>query len=600
MVSTDDWSPAQHDTQPIAAVAVGATPVTAGVVTPAGARQDQYPVSHRRWSLRARLIALVVATAALALVAVEIALPLVVRDAAINEKDATLANAIATVNRSRVSADDLRRVSAATTLGEIGWSTVSDSGISQVLVRPASGAKANPDFTQDTDWLGAAATVPDSSNADTRYRAQGVPATADDDGTVSSLVAWIPLDVVDKTVQRVILMELLITAGLLVLLGVTAGFVIRRELKPLESMATAADEIAKGDLERRVDESDPSTEIGRLGVAFNDMLDGISSLLAERARSETRLRQFVADASHELRTPVAAVRGYTDLYRAGALPDAAAVERAMSRMGFEAKRMGALVDDLLTLIQADAERTLAHDSVDLTELLTGVVDDAAVIDPTRTWRLSVGYGPAIAAGDRLRLHQLFANLLANIRTHTPPGTVATVSVLPGLDEIAVSVSDNGPGVSEEALHRLFDRFYRVDASRSRENGGTGLGLSIVAAIVRSHGGQILASHSPGGGLTMTVVLPRATGTAAIPTRGAPSAGPPSGAVPGAPVPAGPVRAGPAPAVVGPVNAGRPAGAIPAGSTPSGPVSSPADTGLDGKGQDGFSGRPSSPGDLPAT
>ena len=345
--------------------------------------------------------------------------------------------------------------------------------------------------------------------------------------------------------QRVILMELLITAGLLVLLGVTAGFVIRRELKPLESMATAADEIAKGDLERRVDESDPSTEIGRLGVAFNDMLDGISSLLAERARSETRLRQFVADASHELRTPVAAVRGYTDLYRAGALPDAAAVERAMSRMGFEAKRMGALVDDLLTLIQADAERTLAHDSVDLTELLTGVVDDAAVIDPTRTWRLAVGYGPAIAAGDRLRLHQLFANLLANIRTHTPPGTVATVSVLPGLDEMAVSVSDNGPGVSEEALHRLFDRFYRVDASRSRENGGTGLGLSIVAAIVRSHGGQILASHTPGGGLTMTVVLPRATGTAAIPTRGGPSAGQPGGPVPGAPRrPAGAGRSGP--------------------------------------------------------
>ena len=145
---------------------------------------------------------------------------------------------------------------------------------------------------------------------------------------------------VDKTFQRVILVELLVTVGLLILLGATASLVIRRELRPLESMATAADDIARGDLKRRVDESDPSTEIGRLGVAFNDMLDGISTLLDERRRSEHRLRQFVADASHELRTPVAAVRGYTDLYAAGALPDEAAVDRAMQRMGFESGGWG--------------------------------------------------------------------------------------------------------------------------------------------------------------------------------------------------------------------------------------------------------------------
>jgi two-component system OmpR family sensor kinase len=119
-------------------------------------------------------------------------------------------------------------------------------------------------------------------------------------------------------------------------------------------------------------------------------------------------------------------------------------------------------------------------------------------------------------GDRLRLHQLFANLLSNVRTHTPPGTTATVSVLSGHDEIAVTVTDDGPGVTPEALPRLFDRFFREDESRSREHGGSGLGLSIVAAIVRSHGGRILAGHAPGGGLTMTVVLPRPVGTGAVP------------------------------------------------------------------------------------
>jgi two-component system OmpR family sensor kinase len=487
------------------------------VVTGSAARQRiaSHPVPPRRWSLRARLIALVVATAAVALVAVDIVLPLLVRDAAIATKDATLTGVItAAKTDSRLTARMLSDLSSLAQLrGEIGWSSVSSAGISLVEVPTVSDGDANPDLT-DTSWLTGPATVVDSSNGDQRYRAQGFPISIGNDP--GYLVAWMPLNDVDATFRRLILIELLVTAGLLVLLGSTASLVIRRELKPLESMATAADDIAQGDLKRRVDESDPSTEIGRLGVAFNDMLDGISTLLDERRRSEQRLRQFVADASHELRTPVAAVRGYTDLYNAGALPDDAAVERAMRRMGFEARRMGALVDDLLTLIQADAERTMTHERVDLTDLLTGVVDDAAVIDPTRTWRLSGGYGPAIAVGDRLRLHQLFANLLANVRTHTQPGTVATVSVLPGLDEIAVTVSDNGPGVSDEALQRLFDRFYRVDPSRSRENGGTGLGLSIVAAIVRSHGGQILASHTPGGGLTMTVVLPRATGTAAVP------------------------------------------------------------------------------------
>ena len=184
-----------------------------------------------------------------------------------------------------------------------------------------SDAGANPDVSATMDWLTEAVTVRDSRDGDTRYRAQGVPFTTQarrQPDTWSPGCRWSD---VDKTFQRVILVELLITAGLLILLGATASLVIRRELRPLESMATAADDIARGDLDRRVDESDPSTEIGRLGVAFNDMLDGISSLLDERRRSEDRLRQFVADASHELRTPVAAVRGYTDLYSAGALPD---------------------------------------------------------------------------------------------------------------------------------------------------------------------------------------------------------------------------------------------------------------------------------------
>lgn len=492
-------------------------PPATGRAVPSVVPRGPVPMApHRRWSLRARLIALVVATAAIALVAVDVVLPLVVRYTQVAAKDVTLAGVISTVSRGReVNANTLANLSSLTQLrGEIGWSAVSADGISVVLVPTVSNATANPQL-DGTAWNGDSATVRDAADDNQRYLARGFPVEFGINQEPGYLVAWMPLDDVDQTFRRLVLVELLVTVGLLILLGATVGLVIRRELRPLETMATAADDIAAGDLSRRVEEVDPGTEIGRLGSALNGMLDGISSLLDDRSRSEDRLRQFVADASHELRTPVAAVRGYADLYGAGALEDGAAVDRAMQRMGFEARRMGALVEDLLTLIQADAERTAAHERVDLREMLSGVVDDAAVIDPTRTWRLAGVPGNAVVLGDRLRLHQLFANLLANVRTHTEEGTVATVSVLPGSEEIGVTVSDNGTGVSDVDLERLFDRFYRVDPSRSREKGGTGLGLSIVAAIVRAHGGRIMASHSAGGGLTMTVVLPRAMGTAAV-------------------------------------------------------------------------------------
>ncbi len=532
-----------------------------GAPDPARATAKERPIPRppdpagpprRRWSLRARLIALVVATAAVALVAVDIVLPLVVRGAAISTKDATLAaaNAAAQQEYGQLTGQMLADLTSSSGLkGEVGWSTITQSGVSQVRVQAASEEDANPDLVGG-QWLGEAVTVGDASRGDVRYRAMGFGGLVIG-GQPGYLVAWIPMADVDEQMRRLILAELLITAGLLVLLGATAGLVIRREMRPLESMAATADAIARGDLSLRVQESDPSTETGRLGYAFNDMLDGISSLLDERRRGEDKLRRFIADASHELRTPVAAVRGYTDLYQAGALSDEGAVDRAMERMGFEARRMGALVDDLLTLIQADAEHAVGHELVDLGELLTGVVDDAAVIDQTRTWRLAASNGAMDVVGDRLRLHQVFANLLSNIRTHTPEGTVATISVLPGLDEIAVSVSDNGPGVSDEDLDRLFDRFYRVDPSRSRERGGTGLGLSIVAAIVRGHGGRIAASHTQGGGLTVTVVLPRASGTAAVPRPGAPGPGVaarPTGSGPVSPEPpppGGPSGDGPA-------------------------------------------------------
>ena len=472
-------------------------------------------VARRRWGLRARLMAIVLTVAALALIAVDVIVPLNVRSTLIADRDSTLTSVINSLPpRLVINSPSLTALTSSNPLGgEIGWSIVSSGGIGQVIFPPTRDKSGNPKVGNDPS-VTSPSTVGDEEGGSTKYRIFAVQRT-DQNGDPVFLVAWIGLDDVTQTVRSLILLELLVTIGLMVLLGLVASVIIRRELKPLEIMANTADDIADGDLERRVATGDPGTEIGRLGTAFNGMLDGIGGLLDEQQRSESRLRQFVADASHELRTPVAAVRGYSELYKAGMLPNEAAVAKAMDRMGFEARRMGGLVEDLLTLIKADAEQPREHEPVDLAQLLVGVVDDAAVIDGTRTWRLAGASRTTVVVGDRLRLHQLFANLLSNVRTHTPPGTTATVSVLPGQDEIAVTITDDGPGVSPEALPRLFDRFFREDESRSRENGGSGLGLSIVAAIVRSHSGRILAANAPGGGLTMTVILPRPVGTAAV-------------------------------------------------------------------------------------
>jgi len=473
------------------------------------------PVRRHRFSLRTRLIALVLVVVAAALIAVDVVIPPNVRASLLSSKEQTLTSVVNNLKNlgPGILSDQLGTVSSQTPLGgQVGWSLGYATGVTKVVQGIPSDRDANPAVGWTTS-ITEPEIIGDADGDGPTYLALGYRTHVSQFGgpTVPvNVVAWVPLADIGSAVGRVILLEVLISLGLLILVGGVAGLIVRRELRPLETMAQAADEIAAGDLSRRVDPGAAGTEVGRLGSAFNGMVDGVSALLAERAESERRMRQFVADASHELRTPVAAIRGYTDLYRAGALPEQVALDRAMDRMGFESKRMGALVEDLLTLTHTDAETVAPTELVDLVPLLTGVVDDAAVIDRARTWRLAGTATRAVVPGDRLRLHQLFANLLANVRTHTPAGTTATVSVTANEFEVVVAVIDDGPGVADEHLPRLFDRFFRADASRSREKGGSGLGLSIAAAIVRTHRGRIHASRTPGGGLTVTVVLPAAS------------------------------------------------------------------------------------------
>ncbi len=291
-------------------------------------------------------------------------------------------------------------------------------------------------------------------------------------------------------------------------------FIIRRDLRPLESMTTTAERISAGDLSQRVGVPDDGSEIGRLGHAFDTMLDQIQALfdsqhaaLLAKERSEDQLRRFVADASHELRTPLTAVRGYSELYRAGGLADEDSLEQAMTRIGSESRRMATLVEDLLLLARLDQGRPLRHDQVPLSDLVNDALLDLRAVDPDRAVEANVEPGVVIK-GDEDRLRQVIGNLLTNVRMHTPSDTPLEVVLRARNGYSTLKVADHGPGIDPSHVEHVFDRFYRADSGRSRDHGGSGLGLSIAASVAAAHGGEISYSNTPGGGATFTLTLPR--------------------------------------------------------------------------------------------
>jgi two-component system OmpR family sensor kinase len=305
---------------------------------------------------------------------------------------------------------------------------------------------------------------------------------------------------VDGTLHRLLLIELIATAAVLAALVGLGLWVVRLGLRPLATIEETAVAITAGDLSRRVEHADSRTEVGRVGTALNTMLDRIEA-------SDLRLRRFVADASHELRTPLAAVRAYAELFGRGAADRPEDLKRSMTGIARESERMSLLVDDLLLLARLDEGRPLQSEPVDLAELVGEAVDAARVVEPDRP--ISVALDPASITGDRERLRQVLDNLFSNVRAHTPPGTPVSVE-LRRTDGVArLAVADRGPGLTEEQTTRVFERFYRVDSSRSRASGGVGLGLSIVAAVVEAQGGSVAAEPTDEGGATFVLTLPLA-------------------------------------------------------------------------------------------
>jgi two-component system, OmpR family, sensor kinase len=367
---------------------------------------------------------------------------------------------------------------------------------------------AEPALPPDNDVGLNPVTLPSVNGSDILWRAVSVR------GPHGLTTVAVDLSDVQHTVRSLVWLQFGIGVAVLVVVGIVSFAVVQRSLRPLSEVEQTAAAIASGQLDRRVPERDPRTEVGRLSLALNGMLTQIQQAVAssessaETARgSEDRMRRFITDASHELRTPLTTIRGFAELYRQGAARDVAML---LSRIESEASRMGLLVDDLLLLARLDVQRPLEQNRLDLLALASDAVHDAQAIDPQRTITMEILDGPGTpeVVGDEPRIRQVLSNLVVNALQHTPTSADVIVRVGTDGDDAVVEVADKGPGMSQEDASRVFERFYRTDSSRARASGGTGLGLSIADSLVHAHGGLVTVTTAPGDGCCFRVTLPR--------------------------------------------------------------------------------------------
>jgi len=460
----------------------------------------------RRLSLRARLLLGVVALAAVGLVAANVATYSTLSSYLLDRTDSTLDQTAETLRRPGPGGGirsappgtfvQVRSLDGDTVVATFSGATLPGAGVPAPklpgTVKPPALNRSREAVRYFT--VGGAHGGPE-------YRVRASIAQNDE----AMLLVASSLRDVNSTLHRLLAIELVVTALVLAAIAGLGLWLVRLGLRPLDAIGETASAIAAGDLSRRVERAEERTEVGRLGLALNSMLARIESSFRAQEASERKLRRFVADASHELRTPLSAVRAYAELYDRGAAERPDDLERSMKGISRESERMSVLVEDLLLLARLDDGRPLERERVELDEVVGEAVETAQAVDPDRAIELHAE--PATVLGDRVRLRQIVDNLLANVRAHTPPGTPASVSVTRRNGSAEISVTDAGPGLDEEHLEHLFERFYRADPSRARASGGVGLGLAIVAAVAEAHGGTASASSRPGEGTTIAIALP---------------------------------------------------------------------------------------------
>jgi two-component system OmpR family sensor kinase len=460
-------------------------------------------------TLRLRLLIATAVSMLCGLVVLDVVTYTMVTRAQLQQVDATL-------QRAHLPIEELATSGRPVDLGAI-------PAIAPGLFVAVVNADGSVEFTSAASEPGGEQDTVDPVSIDLGRRTQTVDATDGDEMRLrvdqlpdgARLVIGESLHEANETRSRLAAVLLGGSALAIAIASALAWWLLRAGLSPLRRVESSAAAITDSALaDQRVPGADDRTEVGRLAATLNEMLDRLQDASDEREdtlqslrESETRMRRFVADASHELRTPVAATAAYAELFEHGARDRPADLDRAMTGIRRETARMGELVDDLLLLARLDEHRPLAAEDVDLTELVLTSIDAARALDPDRSWCPHIN-DVVTVVGDPLRLRQVVDNLLANVRAHTPATASCDITLSEFDDRITLTIADDGDGVPDDRVGHLFDRFFRIDDARSRTSGGSGLGLSIVDAIVRAHGGSITADHNDPHGLVLEVRLPR--------------------------------------------------------------------------------------------
>jgi two-component system OmpR family sensor kinase len=461
-------------------------------------------------SLRLRLLVLVAGLAIVALLAVETITYVQLRSFLDDQVNRTVSTSVELIGDSASSGGTIRSADlenlVSTTAGLYVGQTDTHGVIRwHALGVPHGKTPASPPglvaLTPQTDHETSTTRTVGAVSGDLQYRVAIEPV-----GTSHAILVAAPLDTIDDTLHQLLLVELVVSAIAIAGVLVLGAWLIRVSLRPLTRIERTASAIAAGDLTRRVPDTRPTTEVGRLGRAFNTMISRIDRAFAEQAESERVLRQFVADASHELRTPLTAVRAYSELFDRGAKYHPDDLERAMAGIQREAARMSVLVEDLLLLARLDQHPTMTARNVDLVEIAHLAADASLTIDPAHPVAVTAP-DALVVRGDPDALRRVIDNLLGNIRAHTPSGTKASLAVARSADMAVIEVRDNGPGMPEDLVPHAFERFSRADASRSRDAGGSGLGLAIVAAVADAHGGAVELTSSRGDGTCIRITVP---------------------------------------------------------------------------------------------
>ena len=476
------------------------------------------------WSLRNRLILATLGLAAIAIAASDFAASNSLRTFLINQADSQLNEVVQTsmlrLDRAGIDSANqdgdgdengfrpLRPLGAVPTTTAVTLLDISGNVIGRIGGEFANSIDLNEFKKLTPEKVDSLNELPftisgDDGKTDIRAIARSLPSG---EGTVVISVA---LDSVDKTVAGLRGIFILISFIVLISIAIVARSLIKLTLKPLNQIEKTAAAIAEGDLSARLPEVNSRTEVGRLTGSLNTMLSRIEESFTIRTESENKLRRFVADASHELRTPLTAIRGFAELHRQGAVVGEEKTKELVSRIEKESIRMSSLVEDLLLLARLDQSRELTFDPVDINHLVKEAVASAQAAGPGYEITVSSTNDEVFVLGDSMRIHQAIANLLANARTHTPVGTKIAVNISQGDLETKISISDNGPGLSEEDQKRVFERFFRADPSRVRVGGeGSGLGLAIVDAVMKAHGGRVEVNSKIGAGATFTIIFPQ--------------------------------------------------------------------------------------------